>query len=573
MLLLHRVVLPAFAVVGLAFLIACGGSGASNSTPPPSGGFSNSDFNGTYTFSIAGNDNSVPVVSSFGSSSSLGAYSAAGTITASSGKITAGTVDLFDVGGTANNGVAAAAVAVDASASNYNVNANGIGTLTLNLGGGAPPLDLTFVLTDAAHGLIMENDQNFTGSGTIDLQPSSVTLSNSSYAFSLSGGNIPGTGTTGQPAIAYPLAAVGAFTLDSSGAITAGLADINDGGTPAAAQSLTGNVTTGSGTNPGTATLTFSGVGTLTFDVYAIDDTHLKLIEKDGNSVVLVGDLFSQPSATIPAATLSFTMASLNIAALSNGSSSPSVLAVGGTVLSDGTSTLSKGAEYVDSNGTLNTSAAPFTGGFSLSPSGNTNGRYAVNLTSFSGGANFAAYPSSGGVLMLEVDTGSGLGSGGGITAGVAMAQNSPAGVVASQGYALNLTGADLINGTEVDQIAQFNTTSGKLSGAIYQSDFNVGFNNYSFGGASSFTTGATGQVALHFNGIISDALYFGVDSATSLVLAGSNQNGNTGGYVSLGIVQQQGSPSSKTDIAARHLAMIKAVAFARARAAREKKQ
>lgn len=565
MLLLHRVVLPTLAVVGLGFLIACGG-GANNSTPPPSGGFSNADFNGTYTFSVAGNDCSVPVVSSFGSSCSLGAYSAVGTITASAGKITAGTLEFTDVA------AASGPISVNTSASSYKINANGIGTMQLIAGNSNanPPLNLTFVLTDAAHGLVMEYDQNGAGSGTIDLQPNPVTLSNSSYAFSLSGGVMVGNSTTGS-STANALAAVGAFTLDTNGAITAGLADVNDGGSAATALSVTGSVKAGSGTAPGTASLNISSIGALTFDVYAIDATHLKLIDKDGGGVVLVGDLFSQSSATMPAATLSFTMASLNIAALTSGASSPSVLAVGGTVTSDGTSTLSKGSEDVDANGNLSGSSKPFNGTFALSPSGNTNGRYAVTLSSFTGGANFAAYPSSGGILMLEVDSGSAFGSGGGITAGVAMAQNSPAGVVASQGYGLNLTGADLRNGGELDQIAQFNTTSGKLTGTMYQSDSvtgTVNLNNYSFGGASSFTSGGTGQVLLHFNGIQEEALYYGVDSGTSLVLA-ADQNGD----VSLGMLQQQGSPSSKADVAARHLGMIKAVAFARARAAKEKKQ
>jgi len=42
------------ALCALTFLIACGGSSAHNSTPPPSGAFSNTNFNGTYTFSFSG---------------------------------------------------------------------------------------------------------------------------------------------------------------------------------------------------------------------------------------------------------------------------------------------------------------------------------------------------------------------------------------------------------------------------------------------------------------------------------------------------------------------------------------
>jgi hypothetical protein len=564
--MLHRVVLPVLAVAGFGFLVACGNN-TKNNVPPPSGGFSDTDFNGTYTFSIAGNDNSVTVQSSLGPTSSLGAYSAAGTITAcgcSKGQITAGTVDLFDVGPTI-----AVSAAVQPAGSSYSINASGIGTMTLALGNQAPPLTFTFVLTDAAHGLITEYDQSFAGSGTIDLQPNPVTLSNSSYAFSVSGGTMVSGSTTGT-STTNPVAAVGAFTLDSSGAITAGLADINDGGSPATGLGLTGSVSAGSGTTPGTATFSFSGVGTLTFDVFAIDATHLKLIEK-GGPVVLVGDLFSQPSPRMPSASLAFTMASLNIPALSasaggfGGGGVPPSVAVGGTVSSDGSANLTSGAEDVNSSGTLNSAPASFTGTFGLNPSGNANGRFQLVLSGFTGGTNFVAYPSSGGVLLLEDDSGGTL-SQGGIMAGAAIPQNSPAGLVASQGYAINLTGADLFNATELDQVGQFNTTGSKLSGTIYQNDFNIGLNSYGIGGSSNFTSGATGQVVLNFNGGNSGVLYYGVDGVTSLALGADTSD------VSLGVIQMQGSPTSTAGVAVRHLAMMKAAALARARATKQKK-
>jgi hypothetical protein len=548
MLLLHRVVLPALAVVGLGFLVACGGSGANNSTPPPSGGFSNSSFNGTYTFSITGSDVSP---SSSTTGGSLEPYAMSGTITASNGKLTAGTVDIVDA-----TNVLGSAVAVNAGASAYNVNKNGIGTLTLNMGTQVAPRSFTFVLTDAAHGLIIEYDEEATGSGTIDLQPSSVTLPDGSYAFSLSGGTSELDSST-DTNVTVPIGLVGAFTV-SSGTISAGLVDLNNGGTISPALPLSGSISAGTSTSPGKATLTFSST-TLTLNVYAIDTTHVKLINP--STTVLSGDLFSQPSTSIPSATLSFTMAGLD--------SSGNPLAVGGTVASNGTGTLSSGAEDVNDNGTVDnngTSSLPFSGSSTLSPTGNTNGRYQVALSGFTGGTNFAAYPSSGGILMLEIDTAGLLTTTGGVTAGTAMAQNSPAGVVASEGYAMNLTGSDLVNGTELDQIAQFNTTSSKLSsGAIYQNDFGVAVNNYGLGSGSSLTPGAVGEVVLNFNGGNEGAVYYGVDSATSLAL------GVDGSDVSLGVIQQQGSPTSTADVASRHLAMIKAVA--RANIAKKKKQ
>jgi hypothetical protein len=537
--LLHRVVLPALAVVGLGFLIACGSS-SKNSVPPPSGGFSNSNFNGTYTFSSTGMDSSGNVLE------------IAGTITAcgcSAGTISAGTVDVIPD--------AAAGIAVNSSASHYTVNTNGTGTMTLNLGSSYPPYQFAFALTDAAHGLISEYDQNGTGSGTIDLQPGAVTLG-TSYAFSLSG-----TDTSGNS-----VAAAGALTLNSSGAITTGLVDYNylnynqlsGYGGP---WSLTGSVSTGTGTSPGAATLN-STFGGFSFDVYAIDATHLKLVENDGHAF-LAGDLFSQPSTTIPAAGLTFAMSGATN--LGSTTTSPTPFAVAGTVTSDGTATLSSGSEDVNNAGTVDNNSNPatptsFTGAFVLDPGGNTNGRFQISMSGFFGGTNLAAYPSSGGVLMVEIDTGLGAG----ITAGSAMTQNSPAGLVTSQGYAMNLSGPSTTG--ELDQIAQFNTTSSSTSGQLYQNNFASGETS-SATSTNSFTgtvtAGSNGGGEFIFNNKTEGAFYYGVDGATSLAL------GIDGADVSLGVFEQQGSPTSTTDVGARHLAAIKAAI--RARAKRKKQQ
>jgi hypothetical protein len=275
-----------------------------------------------------------------------------------------------------------------------------------------------------------------------------------------------------------------------------------------------------------------------------------------------VGDVFSQPSATIPAGNLSFTMAGFD--------SAGNPLAVGGTIASNGTANFSPISEDFNDDGTVDNGSNPpaasqISGStFVAAPSGNTNGRVLVSMASgFVGGTNFAAYPYNGGVLMLEVDTGVSAG----ITAGTAMTQNSPAGVVASQGYAVNLTGADIVNGTELDQIAQFNTKGSSLSGTIYYNDFGVpnSPSNYNIASSSNYTSGTTGDVVLNFNGGSEAGLYYGVDGATSLVLGADNSD------VSIGLIEQQGSPSSTADVAQRHLAMIKAAA--RARAAKKKKQ
>jgi hypothetical protein len=524
--LLHRVVLPALAVVGLGFLVACSSS-SSHSTPPPSGGFSNTDFNGTYVFSISGSD-------------SNGALSIAGAITAcgcSNGSLSAGTVDVADSSG------ATGPVTITATGSGYSVNKDGTGTFKLALPLSTPiQYQFAFALTDAAHGLVSEYDSNGTGSGTIDLQPSSVTLSNASYAFSLSGAANVSTASD------IPLGAAGAFTLSSSG--LAGTADFNLYQTVQDFDvALSGSISAGSGTTPGTATFNSSFDTSEGFDVYAIDATHLKLIENDGSGVVLVGDLFSQPTATVPSGSLSFTM---------SGVSGTNPLAVGGTFSSDGSANFSGISEVVNNNGSVGTITSGIGGTFSAQPSGATYGRFLVDFTGFTGGGNFAAYPSSGGLLMLEVDSGA---VGAGVTEGVAMTQNSPAGIVASQGYATNLTGG-VVGGGEVDQIAQFNTGSSSLSsGTIYFNDDGAP-DNYGLSSSSAYTSS---EVTLDFNGNSEGVAYFGVDSATSLALGIDTTD------VSLGVFEQQGSPTSTADVASRHLAMVKAAI--RARAKKKKQQ
>lgn len=525
--LLRRWVLPVVAVGSFAFLVGCGGNNSSNSsTPPPSGGFTNSNFSGTYTFSTSGSD--------LGSTGTGGPLAIAGTFTAcgcTAGTISAGTVDITDTTGPG------AGIAI-ASGSGYKVSADGTGTFGLNIPttSGTVQFTFNFVLTDSAHGLVIENDTNGTGSGTIDLQPSPVTLPNGSYALSLSGG---GSSTS--------IGLVGGFTL-ASGSIM-GLVDQNNNGTAATAMTLTGSISTGTGTSPGTATLTY-GTTTLHLDVYAIDTTHVKLVESDSQAV-LSGDLFDQTSTSIPSATLVFTMAGLD--------SSGNPLVAGGTVLSSG-GALTSGAEDVNDFGTVDGGTNPatpasFTGGYTLSPSGNTNGRYAVALSNFTGGTNFAAYPSSGGILMLEVEPAGSLFLG--TTAGTALPQASGAsGLVASQGYAMNLTGMDLVNNVPLDQIAQFNTSGTSISGVLAQNDFTIN-NTTPTNFSGSYTTGSVGSVTL--SSVSEEAFYYAVDSTTALAISVDPNE------TSVGAFEQQGSPSSAAaEVTQRHLAMLRAVAHAR---------
>jgi hypothetical protein len=405
----------------LSLLVGCGNSNNINPTPPPSGSFSNSNLTGTYVFSISGTDTDAD------------GYAIVGAIAANgSGKITGGTIDIVDEGLTP---------AYNLSVNNggfYSVGVDGrgqvtIGTSTTNPFGGNLTFD--FVLANSFHGLITEFDGNASGSGTLDLQTSGITQASLAgpYAFSFSGLDPAGTGS---------FATVGAFTLDANGNIVSGTGaeDFNDNGLiPSANQTLTGQVILGPSSTP--AAVLNAGSNSFTYDVYAIDATHLKFIEV-GPTPVLVGDAFSQPSATIAAGPMAFTL---------SGFIEGNPAALGGFMVADGAGNITTAStEDININGT--TGSENFSAGYLADGAG----RFELdNFEQFAGGSVYAAYPSSGGLLLLEID-------GSGLTTGAAYPQSTTAFGTDSEGYGLNLTGINTLalqeggGAEEVDDIAEF---------------------------------------------------------------------------------------------------------------------
>lgn len=414
-------------VSGLALLAGCSGNGASiaNPVPPPSGQFSNSNLNGTYVFSVSGTDVSGAPYSA------LGTFTANGSGGNGVGSVTGGTIDLNDVALPAP--VANAPIT---GSSTYTVAVDGRGRATLNTNTALGQIVLDFVLGDSSHGLVIEFDGNATGSGTIDAQTAGVTPAGS-YAFIFSGADV----STGNM-----FATVGNFTLGTGGAVTSGNEDFNDGGFAYPGQTLTGNVVPGPSSTPA-STLSTTQFGAQSYDVIAIDASHLKFIEMDP-SATLSGDAYSQSSTSAPSGTMAFTLAG-------SFPSATSAAVAGGFLVTDGSGNITS-ASSVDANngGTVSPSPISFTGTYTAAGTG----RYTASLTSFSDGSEYAAYPSSGGLLLLEIDNS-------GIMVGAAYAQTSGATFNTSQGYALNLSGVNLgtaLGGgpAEVDDIAEFTSAS-----------------------------------------------------------------------------------------------------------------
>ncbi|MGA8273310.1 MAG: hypothetical protein WB919_17240 [Candidatus Sulfotelmatobacter sp.] len=422
----------------LLFLAACGnGTGAANAVAPPTGSFSASSLNGTYVFSVSGVD------------SEEGApYSIAGTITANgSGTITGGTFDLNDADANVTSGPIANA-SINSNGS-YSVSVDGRGQATIgspSISGGNLTFD--FVLQDSSHGLITEFDAFGTGSGTLDLQTSGVTPTGS-YAFSLSGASYSGTSW----------ATVGNFTL--SGTALSGFDDFDEGLLAYADSTLAGSLVLNSSSGPATTldvtSSSSSAVFSGTFDAFAIDASHVKLIEMD-TTATLAGDAYTQTSPTISAETLAFTL-------------SGSEFAAGGYMVTNGSGGITGTEDYnvEGTNISSQSSPAPFTASYAVDAS--DSGRYVLNsFATFEGGTSYAAYPSSGGILLLEND-------GDGISLGAAYAQTAGATFAASQGYGINLTGTYLGANTdgqieEVDDIAEITAASGGTATGIIDENF-----------------------------------------------------------------------------------------------------
>ena len=520
----NRLVLP-IVISAIAALAGCG-SNTPGSTPPPSGSFSIKNLNGTYVFSVVGSD-------------SAGNFEAmTGTIVADgSGNLTGGTFDLNNPNGTGF-------VPVDVgSNSRYTVTADGRGTATINTASSGT-FGFDFVLSSSQGGQITEFDSAGSGSGTLDLQ-SNVSQSDiaGSYAFNFSGTSGIGSvlcGVSGNSPFVIPLANVGAFTLDASGNITAGVEDFNNNCSSTNATNLP--ITGGSvnlGTVPGTATIT-STAGTFHYDVYPVSATDLKFIEIDATTVT-AGNAFTQ-TTSIPSGNNVFTLAGFDTVA-----GGPFTAA--GVLDTDGNGNLqTDSVEDINDSGTATEVSSGITGTYTAL----TSGRSVLTMSGFVNGGGglgctncqFVVYPSSGGLQMMEIDNG-------GSTNGVAYAQTATS-LASSQGYGMNLTGANFSASAEEDDIAEFTNNNGTFTGIIDFNDQGSTLSpNQKFSSTyqADSTVSGRGMVTAGSNSY--DFVTYVVDSSTIVALPVDSN------FVGLGSFALQNS-SAKSNAAVSHLAVLK---------------
>jgi hypothetical protein len=452
----NRAVLLLLASSVAIMMTGCGGG--PNTTGPAPGGFTNANLNGTYAFAIGGTN-------------AGGVFAVAGSFQANgNGTITGGTEDINSPGTTVG---VAQNVPITGS---YFVRSDGRTTATITSTSPAVTLNLDLVLLNTSTGLVVRFQNNASASGSIDLQNSSAfNLTALAGTFAL---NVAGVDSNGAPE-----AAVGQVTLDSSGDITGGTLDDNDNGVATTNPvGVAGLAVSNPVSGRGTATIT-AGAATFQFVYYVVDANHLKLIEIDPG-LPLGGDAFRQTSTTV-SGSFAFTLA---------GTTLPNnVFVAGGILDTDGSGII------------LNSSVEDADNGVNIAPAGGSavSGTYSVSggrgIMQINGGLqtlNLVFYPSTGGLLMLDVDSNL-------VASGAALQQSAPSFSNASinGAYGLNLTGVDLAAGTEVDGIAQFNTTgTGTLSGAL---DFNNGgtlVNSLALNGSYSVSANGRGTATLHSN-------------------------------------------------------------------------
>ena len=558
-----RLVLPAI-VSALALLAGCGGTGNPVVTPPPSGGFANSNLSGTYVFSVTGTDTNGNFITMVGTFNADGK----GNISSTGGVI--------DVNGTA--GVEAAEAAI--TAGTYNVGADGrptgsssgvgAGLLTLQTASSVYTFD--YVLTSSEHGLLTEFDTNGSASGTLDLESTVAQsdINGQSFAFNFTGAlgfaaalcNF----NPGQSVVA-PFSTVGAFTLDSSGNISSGVEDQNYNCIWTGPPNLTvtsGSVALGSPGKASIASMVGGNTTTYSFDVFPIDATHLKFIEMDAIAVT-VGDAFTQQQpASIPSGNQVFTVAGFDNNINVGGS-----FTAAGILNTDGSGGITS-TSVEDINDSFN--PLPTVTGITGTYSALTAGRAQITLSGFvngnmgtgCNGCVFAAYPSTGGLQLLEID---GLG----ITNGVAYTQAASPALVTGQGYGMNLSGIFLQSGgvtNSEDDIAEFTNSNGTLGPGII--DFNgqgtLQFKNtFQATYAADNTVPGRGTITpSNSNGYLLTT--YAVDGTTTVAVSSDSS------LVALGVLAEQNA-TAKSNAAATHLSVLRAASGAAMRSKRTTKR
>jgi hypothetical protein len=479
-----RKLLPLFlATLSLTILAGCGGM--SSNAGPPRGNFSNSSLSGTYAFAFSGSNLATGVF-----------FTMAGSLQANgSGTITGGTIDINSPG-------SAVPILTNAPLTGtYIVHPDGRGFATLMAAGAPNNVNIDFVLFSNQHAAVIRFDNFATASGSLDMQSSS--------AFNLAAlagnlvFNISGIDSSGAPE-----ASAGVFTVTSSGAVTSGVQDTSVNGTLFTGGGVGDTLTAGALNPPsnsngrGTMSLTSTALGSRNFAFYIVSANQIRLIEID-SAPVLAGDAFQQGSTSI----------SGSFAFTNSGANATVPFAEGGILNTDGAgNVLNSSVEDVNNGGTISTNVT-LSGTYAVAG----NGRGMLNLNS--GTINFAIYPSTGGIQLLEIDNNT-------VTSGTAFQQSgSFSNSTISGRYGANVTGVTS-TGAEFDAVYQFTANgNGALTGA---QDINVGgvlSANLAFNGVATLAPNGRASAVGKLNTVAGNlsVIHYAVNSTRILFIGVDN--------------------------------------------------
>lgn len=434
-----------FSLLALLALSGCGGSSVQPPPgPPPVVTFTNASLSGSYVVTANGTN-------------SAGAYTLMSILQADgNGNITSGHTFYNSSKLSFGNFSATGTYTVGADGrTSVNLTADFLGTVTLDL-----------VLLSAQHGLVVRFDNAATASGSLDKQDSSAfspAAIAGTYVF-----NLQGTDAAGQPE-----ASVGVFTVDSSANITGGVQDTNDGGVITANAPILAAPTSVFDVTPGTGQGVFAYTtapeGLRGFGLVAIDANHVKFTSNSA-TIVQAGDLYRVAQANI-SGSLAFAL---------KGISTNGPFAAGGILNTDSAGNiLSSSVEDINNGGAVVLNSG-LSGSYSVS--GN---RATVTLNG--GAINLAAYPSTGGIQILELD-------GSTVATGVALQQTGALSNATLLGsYGANLTGVD--SGGQFDALARFSADgNGHLAGLFSLNDAGTPQTNLNLTG--NYSLGANGRAA-----------------------------------------------------------------------------
>ncbi len=439
-----------------------GGGGGGGST---GGTFSNSSLSGSYAFSFSGVNQS-------------GFFAVAGSFQANgSGMITGGTIDI-----NSGNGI----FTDQAVTGTYAVSSDGQGTATLTAG--AATFDIAFVIVSTQNALLIRFDTTSVGSGAIALQSSSafsLSALAGTFAFDLSGADAPGTGAAE--------ASAGLFTVNSSGNLTSGVQDTDVNG------SVTTNVTLAPANLAMTAPTNGRGtlaIGTRNFAYYVVNANQLMLVETD-LAPALAGNAFRQ-SATPISGSFAFTV---------EGENAGGTFVSGGIINTDGAGhVLNTSVLDVNNKGVVTENAA-LSGAYLVA----ANGRGTMSLNS--GAINFAIYPTTNGLLLLEIDSSI-------VSSGAALQQSGTfSNTSVSGNYGMNFSGV-VVGSGEIDSVAQFDANGeGSAPGTVdYNTDGTLS-SNLALTDAYAITTSGRGTASLSSSAGTQTLIFYVVSSTQVLFI------------------------------------------------------